>query len=75
MDAGRVLLQERRGRDQLSVSWCTFGHTPTRLDMSEYVERHTVAKMVGAPPGYIGYGEGGQLTEAVRTSTTVSFWF
>ncbi len=37
-----------------------------RLDMSEYQERHTVARMIGAPPGYIGYEEGGQLTEAVR---------
>ena len=37
-----------------------------RLDMSEYMERHEVSKMIGAPPGYIGYGEGGQLTERVR---------
>ena len=37
-----------------------------RLDMSEFMERHTVARLVGAPPGYIGYDEGGQLTEAVR---------
>jgi ATP-dependent Clp protease ATP-binding subunit ClpB len=37
-----------------------------RLDMSEYQERHTVARLVGAPPGYVGYDEGGQLTEAVR---------
>ena len=37
-----------------------------RLDMSEYMEKHTVSRMVGAPPGYIGYEEGGQLTEAVR---------
>jgi ATP-dependent Clp protease ATP-binding subunit ClpB len=37
-----------------------------RLDMSEYQERHTVARMIGAPPGYVGYEEGGQLTEAVR---------
>ncbi len=37
-----------------------------RLDMSEYMERHTVAKLIGAPPGYVGYDEGGQLTEAVR---------
>jgi len=37
-----------------------------RIDMSEYVERHTVARLIGAPPGYIGYEEGGQLTEAVR---------
>ncbi len=37
-----------------------------RLDMSEYQERHTVSRMIGAPPGYVGYEEGGQLTEAVR---------
>ena len=37
-----------------------------RLDMSEYQERHTVSKMIGAPPGYVGYGEGGDLTEKVR---------
>ena len=37
-----------------------------RLDMSEYQEKHTVARMIGAPPGYVGYDEGGQLTEAVR---------
>ena len=38
----------------------------TRIDMSEYQEKHTVSRLVGAPPGYIGYDEGGQLTEAVR---------
>ena len=45
-----------------------FGSEDTliRLDMSEYQERHTVSRLVGAPPGYIGYDEGGQLTEAVR---------
>lgn len=37
-----------------------------RLDMSEYMERHTVSKLIGSPPGYVGYSEGGQLTEAVR---------
>jgi|TARA_B110000967_G_scaffold141305_1_gene144437 ATP-dependent Clp protease ATP-binding subunit ClpC len=37
-----------------------------RLDMSEFMERHTVAKLIGSPPGYVGYSEGGQLTEAVR---------
>jgi ATP-dependent Clp protease ATP-binding subunit ClpB len=41
-------------------------HAMVRLDMSEYQERHTVSRLVGAPPGYIGYDEGGQLTEAVR---------
>ena len=38
----------------------------TRIDMSEYQESHTVSRLVGAPPGYVGYDEGGQLTEAVR---------
>ncbi|GFH17074.1 ATP-dependent Clp protease ATP-binding subunit, chloroplastic [Haematococcus lacustris] len=37
-----------------------------RLDMSEFMERHTVSKLIGSPPGYVGYSEGGQLTEAVR---------
>src|SRR5438105_11955170 len=37
-----------------------------RIDMSEYQEAHTVARLIGAPPGYVGYEEGGQLTEAVR---------
>lgn len=37
-----------------------------RLDMSEYMERHTVSKLIGSPPGYVGYGEGGILTEAIR---------
>jgi ATP-dependent Clp protease ATP-binding subunit ClpB len=41
-------------------------HAMVRIDMSEYQERHTVARLIGAPPGYIGYDEGGQLTEAVR---------
>jgi len=37
-----------------------------RLDMSEYMEKHTVSRLLGAPPGYVGYDEGGQLTDAVR---------
>ena len=37
-----------------------------RIDMSEYMEKHTVSRLIGAPPGYIGYDEGGQLTESVR---------
>ena len=41
-------------------------HAMIRIDMSEYQEKHTVARLVGAPPGYVGYEEGGQLTEAVR---------
>ena len=42
-------------------------NTMVRLDMSEYMEKHTVAKLIGSPPGYVGYNEGGQLTEAVRS--------
>jgi ATP-dependent Clp protease ATP-binding subunit ClpB len=41
-------------------------HAMTRIDMSEYMEKHSVARMIGAPPGYVGYEEGGALTEAVR---------
>lgn len=41
-------------------------HAMTRIDMSEYSEQHSVARLIGAPPGYVGYEEGGQLTEAVR---------
>jgi ATP-dependent Clp protease ATP-binding subunit ClpB len=41
-------------------------HAMIRIDMSEYQERHTVARLIGAPPGYVGYEEGGQLTEAIR---------
>jgi ATP-dependent Clp protease ATP-binding subunit ClpB len=41
-------------------------HAMIRLDMSEYMEKHTVARLIGAPPGYVGYEEGGQLSEAVR---------
>ena len=41
-------------------------HSMIRLDMSEYMEKHAVARLIGAPPGYVGYEEGGQLTEPVR---------
>ena len=41
-------------------------HAMVRIDMSEYQEKHTVSRMIGAPPGYVGYDEAGQLTEAVR---------
>jgi ATP-dependent Clp protease ATP-binding subunit ClpB len=41
-------------------------HAMVRIDMSEYQEKHTVSRLIGAPPGYVGYEEGGQLTEAVR---------
>ena len=42
-----------------------------KIDMSEFMERHSVARLVGAPPGYIGYEEGGQLTEAVRRKSVL----
>ena len=38
----------------------------TRIDMSEYMEKHSVARLIGSPPGYVGFEEGGALTEAVR---------
>ncbi|MFC2033065.1 ATP-dependent Clp protease ATP-binding subunit [Chloroflexota bacterium] len=51
-----------------SLAWFLFDdeNAMVRLDMSEYQERHTVSRLIGAPPGYVGYDEGGQLTEAVR---------
>ncbi|MCW4045374.1 MAG: AAA family ATPase [Candidatus Bathyarchaeota archaeon] len=51
-----------------SLAWVMFGdeNSMIRIDMSEYMERHAVSKLIGAPPGYVGYEEGGQLTEAVR---------
>jgi ATP-dependent Clp protease ATP-binding subunit ClpC len=50
-----------------AIASCLFGHTSwTRLDMTEYSEPHTVARLVGSPPGYVGHEEGGQLTELVR---------
>lgn len=58
------------GKTELSKVLAThfFGHPEAliRIDMSEYMERHAVSRMVGAPPGYVGFNEGGQLTEAVR---------
>jgi len=51
-----------------SLAWFLFGDETAmiRLDMSEYQEKHTVSRLIGSPPGYIGFDEGGQLTEAVR---------
>jgi ATP-dependent Clp protease ATP-binding subunit ClpC len=51
-----------------SLAWAVFGDEDAvvRIDMSEYMERHTVSRLIGAPPGYVGYEEGGQLTERVR---------
>ncbi|KAL6494427.1 ATP-dependent Clp protease ATP-binding subunit ClpA cd4b, chloroplastic [Orobanche gracilis] len=58
------------GKSELAktLATCYFGSEEAmiRLDMSEFMERHTVAKLIGSPPGYVGYAEGGQLTEAVR---------
>eukprot|EP00262_Sarcandra_glabra_P006825 TRINITY_DN1937_c0_g1_i1.p1 TRINITY_DN1937_c0_g1~~TRINITY_DN1937_c0_g1_i1.p1 ORF type:complete len:935 (+),score=186.36 TRINITY_DN1937_c0_g1_i1:195-2999(+) len=58
------------GKTELTkaLAACYFGSEAAmlRLDMSEYMERHTVSKLIGSPPGYVGYGEGGTLTEAVR---------
>ena len=58
------------GKTELAKSLAEFlfddEHAMVRIDMSEYGEKHTVSRLVGAPPGYIGYEEGGQLTEAVR---------
>merc|ERR1719436_1954929 len=50
----------------LAASYFGSDKAMIRLDMSEYMEKHTVSKLVGAPPGYVGYSEGGTLTEAVR---------
>jgi len=58
------------GKTELARSLADFlfddEHAMVRIDMSEYMERHSVSRLVGAPPGYVGYDEGGQLTEAVR---------
>lgn len=58
------------GKTELArtLAWFMFGDETAmvRLDMSEYQEKHTVSRMIGAPPGYVGYDEGGQLTEIVR---------
>ncbi|MEN8249844.1 MAG: ATP-dependent chaperone ClpB [Bacteroidota bacterium] len=58
------------GKTELSKALATYlfndEHAMVRIDMSEYQERHAVSRLIGAPPGYVGYDEGGQLTEAVR---------
>jgi ATP-dependent Clp protease ATP-binding subunit ClpC len=58
------------GKTELAkaLAWAVFGdeNAVVRIDMSEYMERHTVSRLIGAPPGYVGYEEGGQLTEIVR---------
>lgn len=58
---GKTLLAKELGREIFGG-----GESLIRLDMSEYSERHNISRMIGSPPGYVGYGEGGQLTEAVR---------
>ena len=59
------------GKTELTKALCDYmfaaDDSMIRLDMSEYMEKHTVAKLIGSPPGYVGYNEGGQLTEAVRS--------
>ena len=58
------------GKTHLAKSLAEFlfddANAMTRIDMSEYMEKHTVSRLIGAPPGYVGYDEGGQLTEAIR---------
>jgi ATP-dependent Clp protease ATP-binding subunit ClpB len=58
------------GKTELSKALAEFlfddEHAMVRIDMSEYMEKHSVARLIGAPPGYVGFEEGGQLTEAVR---------
>jgi ATP-dependent Clp protease ATP-binding subunit ClpB len=58
------------GKTELAKTLATFlfddEKSLTRIDMSEYMEKHSVSRLIGAPPGYVGYDEGGQLTEAVR---------
>ena len=51
-----------------SLAWFLFDDEQAiiRIDMSEYMEKHTTSRLLGAPPGYVGYDEGGQLSEAVR---------
>ncbi len=62
------------GKTELAKSLADFlfddEHAMVRIDMSEYGEKHSVSRLVGAPPGYIGYEQGGQLTEAVRRRPT-----
>lgn len=53
-----------------ALAQCLYGSEQAllRLDMSEYMEKHSVSRLIGAPPGYVGYGEGGQLTERIRSN-------
>ena len=58
---GKTLLAK-----ELSIALCGTRESLVRIDMSEYGERHTVSQLIGSPPGYVGYGEGGALTEVLR---------
>jgi ATP-dependent Clp protease ATP-binding subunit ClpB len=62
----------RKDRDGAALAEFIFDdeRAMVRIDMSEYMEKHAVARLIGAPPGYVGYEEGGQLTEAVRRGRT-----
>ncbi len=59
--------------DTLAESLFDDDNNMVRIDMSEYMEKYSVSRLIGAPPGYVGYDEGGQLTEAVRTYSVVLF--
>ena len=65
------------GKTELTKALAAYCSTTTtalvRIDMSEYMEKHSVARLIGAPPGYVGYEEGGALTEAVRRRPYRSF--
>jgi ATP-dependent Clp protease ATP-binding subunit ClpB len=63
--ARRASARPRRARRSRS-SCSTTEEAMVRIDMSEYMEKHAVSRLIGAPPGYVGYDEGGALTEAVR---------
>ena len=67
------------GKTELSKALAEFmfgdEDSMVRLDMSEFMERHEVSKLIGAPPGYVGYEEGGKLTEAVRRRLTQSYFW
>lgn len=60
------MLEVKQSAQVLAEQYFGDGSAMIRLDMSEYMERHSVAKLIGAPPGYLGYDAGGKLTEAVR---------
>jgi ATP-dependent Clp protease ATP-binding subunit ClpC len=65
--SGADCLTEPPYCESCRIVFITTEESMIRLDMSEYMEKHTVAKLIRSPPGYVGYNEGGQLTEAVRS--------